>query len=170
VTADLPEAVRELLDGTALAAKVGTTLLLITSGRDGFPHLAVLSVGEVLATAKDELCLAIHAGSRTVAALREHKQALLATVVDGALYRHRLAVRVSSEVDTADGERDALFVADVLEVTEDRVPYARLTHGLEYELLDPSAVLPLWTQKVGQMEHAAMAASGPRQTGVGPVE
>jgi hypothetical protein len=44
----MPDGVLRLLDGDDLHERIGLALLLVTNGRDGFPHLAVISMGEVL--------------------------------------------------------------------------------------------------------------------------
>lgn len=147
--ADLPAPVRELLDGTELAERIGPTLLLVTSGADGTPHLAVLSVGEVLATGGAELRIALRAGSGSTAALLRTGRGLLATVAGGALFRLHLSVVTADEAVMSTGEHVALFAVTVRDVSEDRVPYARLLHGIEFEVPDVRGVLGSWTEKLG---------------------
>jgi hypothetical protein len=45
----LPDSLRQLLDGSDLASREGLTFLLLTTDDAGWPHLAMLSVGEVVA-------------------------------------------------------------------------------------------------------------------------
>lgn len=45
--ASLPEEVSELLDGHDLPALEGLTILLLTASAEGWPQVAMLSVGEV---------------------------------------------------------------------------------------------------------------------------
>jgi hypothetical protein len=153
----LPEAVSTLLDGSALASKVSTTVLLATAGPDGWPRLAMLSPGEVLVTDPRSVRLALHATSRTCQALRETGRGLLSVVVDGAAYRVRVRAR-AVPVPAVAGS-DELFVADVEEVVEDRVPYARLTHGIGYELEDVPGTLLRWEAKLARLSSLDTPAS-----------
>ena len=45
----IPEEIRSLFSGEGLAAREGLTFLFLTITADGWPHLAMLSVGELLA-------------------------------------------------------------------------------------------------------------------------
>lgn len=47
---ELPAGVRELLDGSAIEAATGATVLLLAVDDTGWPRVAMLSAGEVLAT------------------------------------------------------------------------------------------------------------------------
>lgn len=149
--ARLPGPVRELLDGAGLADRIGPTLLLVTTGDDGMPHLAVLSVGEVLATGGAEVRIALRRDSGSSEALRRTRLGLLVTVVDGALFRVQLSVSAAHDAAMASGERVALFAAEVRHVSEDRVHYARLLHGIEYELPEAGPVLDNWEEKLAML-------------------
>jgi hypothetical protein len=145
----LPPAVRAVLDGSALGDKVSTTVLLATTGEDGWPHLAMLSPGELLAPDSTSVRIALHATSGTCRALRGGGRALLSLVADSAAFRIRLSVRHVGR-PPIEGS-DELFVASVEEVTEDRVPYARVTHGIEYELTDVEGTLVRWEAKLERL-------------------
>src|SRR5437879_1823536 len=58
----LPDVVRELLDGRDPAGRVGFTILLLTTSGEGWPQVAMLSVGEVLAVDERRVRLALWAG------------------------------------------------------------------------------------------------------------
>jgi hypothetical protein len=107
----------------------------------------VLSVGEVLATGPRELRLAVHAGSRTAAALRQGS-ALLAVVLPSGLHRIGLRVVSAASGRLPGGGREELFVAEVIDVAPDSVPHARVTHGVRYALDDPEAAVSVWTDKL----------------------
>ena len=143
----LPAPLMALLDGRALADKVGTTIQLTAVAEDGWPRQALLSVGEVVAVGTDRLRLALYANSRTTRAMATAGRALLTVVVDEVLYK--AAVTVTRRA--ADTSPLAQFDATVVAVDADRVPYARLRHGIEYELLDPVPVLTRWQAQVRQL-------------------
>jgi hypothetical protein len=135
---------RLLLDGGDVTDHVGQTLLLVSTGDDGWPHVAMLSVGEVVAVSATDLRLALYPGSGTTAAVRASGQALIMAVVDGV--PHKVTVRCT-ELPT-DGSRLAAFDAHVVRSVRDEVPYARVLHGIEYELVDPGPVVERWYDQV----------------------
>jgi flavin reductase (DIM6/NTAB) family NADH-FMN oxidoreductase RutF len=157
VTAERPETVpsgvRRLLDGTGLAEKVGTTLLLVTVGDDDWPHIAMLSPGEVLVTEDDGLALALHASSGTCRNLRRDGRALVSVVAEGVAYRIRIRAQHVPEPPLPGA--DALFTAGVERIDEDRVGYARVLHGTTYELVDEERTVERWTAKLDRLRALA---------------
>ena len=139
-----------LLDGTDLEARAGLTLELITVDADGWPRVALLSVGEVLATGQRSMRFALWPGSRTTANLERSARALLAFVHDGAAHRARLEARRGADVLVA-GDTRAIFDAPVVSVARDEVPYARLRTGITHELVDPVQVLARWQATVAAL-------------------
>lgn len=136
-----------LLDGTDLQARVGLTLELITVDADGWPRVALLSAGEVLAATSSALALALWPGSRTTANLERSARGLLAFVHDGAAFRLGLQARRVDDLHVA-GELRAAFDAPVVSVARDEVPYARLRDGITHELVDPARTLARWRATV----------------------
>jgi len=136
-----------LLDGTHLDAHVGFTLELITVDADGWPRVALLSMGEVVAIGDAALALALWPRSRTTANLERTTHGLLAFVHGGAAHRLGLQARRGSDLLVA-GERRAAFDARVVSATRDEVPYARLRHGIVHELVDPAQALARWRATV----------------------
>ncbi|TDE00663.1 hypothetical protein [Jiangella asiatica] len=147
----LPSPVAALLDGTDLAGRVGHTISLTTAGDDGWPRLALLSVGEVLSVTGTDLRLALYAGSGTTAALAGSGRALLNLVLDGTSYKIRARVR---RIDRG-GEPLAFFHGHVEAVDEDRVGYAELVSGITYRLADPAAVVERWSWQVQKLREVA---------------
>jgi hypothetical protein len=139
-----------LLDGTDLQARAGLTLELITVDADGWPRVALLSVGEVLATGEGSLRLALWPGSRTTANLERSARALLAFVLDGTAHRVRLEARRCADL-LVGGDARAIFDAPVVSVARDEVPYARLGTGITHELVDPQQTLARWRATVAAL-------------------
>ena len=144
---EMPANVTSLFDGSQLPTKVGATALLATTTADGWPHLAMLSVGEIFAPNSTTLRLALHAESGTTHAIEETGQALLLVVVDQVATRVRMRVR-PAHATREDNGKTAYFFADVVDVVEDRAAYARLVSGITYELLDPDATVAMWREKL----------------------
>lgn len=152
-TSELPGGVRTLLDGERLEERVGSTLLLTVADEEGWPRIALLSVGEVLATAPDELLLYLYPRSRTTQALTLRGRAVLLVVLGGAAVRVQLTARRLP--DGTAGLSGAVFKADVVAVEEDRVGYAELRHGIEFVLPDEGPVLARWREQVAGLRRAA---------------
>lgn len=144
----LPGPVAALVDGAELTAKVGQTISLISVDGQGWPRLALLSIGEVYSRSGTDIRLGLHAGSGTTAALTDSGRALLNTVLGGVNYRIRVQVR---RLDTEPGPL-AFFVGDIVSVDEDRVPYAELTSGITYRLNNQEAVVERWSRQLAQLQ------------------
>ncbi|MBI3976543.1 MAG: pyridoxamine 5'-phosphate oxidase family protein [Chloroflexi bacterium] len=143
----LPDSIVEILDGTSLAAKEGETFLLMTAAETGWPHLALLSVGEIVATSARELRLALWPGTGTTANLTRTGKATLAFVHDGAAYTIRLATRGLGDV--AVGKQTLVcFAAQVVDVVAHVADYADLTGGITFRLKRPDAIVPRWERTI----------------------
>ena len=123
---------------------------------DGWPHLAMLSVGEVLATGPRELRLALWRSSTATANLTRAGQATLALVHDGTGYYLRCSARRGPDLELEQSGPLAYFVARVEDVLEDNVGYAVLESGIQYRLARPEQVLPRWREAI-----AALRTAGP---------
>jgi len=145
-SSELPEAVQHLLDGTGLADKIGTTLQLVVSDDEGWPRVASLSVGEVLATGAETILLTMYDSSRTTRALTERARGLLVLVDEGAIVKVELEASVAG---SAEGR--TIFRCRVAGVERDEVAYARVTHGIEFELLDGAAATARWAKQLDQL-------------------
>lgn len=139
----LPQNVSAFLDGTSLQSKVGETILLVAADADGWPRMALLSVGEVLAVPPTEVALALYAASRTTKALMGTGRGLLLVVADGTTYKIQL------EVEPIRSEGPLLLVrGEIVRVDEDRVSYAQTVSGVRYELDDEASVMQRWEQQI----------------------
>ena len=148
---DLSPELREILDGEELAGREGMTFLLITAAGDGWPHVAMLSVGEVLARDERQLRFALWPGSQTTENLtRERETAVLMIVHAGSVYYLRLRCHRLADAKVK-GMPRALFSAQVEEVLQDVVDYAVITNGIRFRLKKPKEVLEVWTDSVRVM-------------------
>ena len=150
-TPGLPQSLARLLDGNGLDHKVGETFLLITVSSDGWPHVAMLSVGEIIALTPTSLAMALWRGTTTGSNLARDGKALLVVVLDGAghyiemttEYRRTMAVH-GSELDR--------YACEVSRVLVDEVDYARLTSGIVFELPDQERVVSHWRETVATLK------------------
>lgn len=150
----LPDEPMALLDGTDLESRHNLVFELLTVSDEGWPHVALLSVGEILAPTPDRLMLALWSGSTTTGNLNSSGRAVLQTYHGGAAYRIRLACRAVAHAP-AEASRLAVFDCHVDEVRRDAVAYATLISGPLIELLDPEAVVERWAQTVAMLREAA---------------
>ena len=146
----LPDDVRALLDGEDLEARVGLTVELVTVDADGWPRVALLSAGEIVAIGAERLRLALWPASRSAANLERSGRALLALVWEGAAHRVGNEAARGPDIEVA-GEARAAFDARVRSVARDEVPYARLRTGITFELPERAPVLARWAAMVAAM-------------------
>ena len=150
----LPAELAELLDGTHVGERTDQVFELLTVSDAGWPHIALLSVGEVVTLDEDTLGLALWPTSTTSDNLRRSGRGVLQLYHDGAAYRVRLAVRALGD-EEAPGGRLALFAAKVERVVRDAVNYARLSSGPTIELADSERVLARWRTQLETLRRAA---------------
>ena len=147
---------RELLDGEELSAKEGTTLLLLTATSAGWPHVAMLSVGELLAISATQLRAALWPASTATCNLTSTGQATIALVYKGVAYYLRCRARRGPDLEVPSSEAGlAFFDLELEEVLEDVVPYAELTSGVTFRLVDSSESIARWEERI-----AALRAAG----------
>jgi len=145
--ADIPRPLMQRLDGESLEHKVGDTFLLISVGETGWPHVAMLSVGEVLAISERRLRLALWPGSHTTLNLRRTGLATLMAVVPPTTYYLRLRSEPLPDIRVGTSQR-AVFEAVPTEVLDDSVAYAEVTSGIRFTLADRDRSVADWQATV----------------------
>lgn len=157
VGSHLPEPVHRLLDGAAVddQADANPTFLLVTTGGDGWPHVAMLSVGEILARDLSHLRAALWLHSTTTRNLERAGQALLVVVASPNAYYVRLAAERGADLDLGADGRLACFALRVEDVLEDAADYAALTSGITFRLNRPDAVVPRWQHTIDALRAVA---------------
>lgn len=139
----VPEAVSRCLQDEP-ERQVGLTILVLSELEEGWPHLAMVSVGELVVAADGRLALALWPTSTCAANLARTGRATLALVADGAAFS--LRCHVADEFPITAGEDPAMrgFVLRVTAATADAAPYADLLGGVTYRLHDVPATLARW--------------------------
>jgi|SRR5438105_2405636 len=140
----LPSHLAPLFDGADLEHRIGLTFLLLTTDEAGWPHMAMLSVGELLLQNERTLRAALWLNSTASRNLTRDGRALLAIVADGAGYYVRLTARPRDDLDLGADGRLAAFELSVEDVLEDAVTYATLTSGITFQLHEREQVLQRW--------------------------
>jgi hypothetical protein len=139
----VPEPVRRCLQDEP-ERQVGLTILVLSELEAGWPHLAMVSVGELVVAADGRLALALWPTSTCAANLARTGRATLAMVADGLAFS--LRCHVEDELPITAGEDPAMrgFVLRVIAAIEDAAPYADLISGVTYRLHDAQATLARW--------------------------
>ena len=150
----LPETVRHLLDGSDLANREGLTFLLLTNDEQNWPQVAMLSVGEVVASDARTLRAALWLRSSSAENLTRTGKATLVVIANGSGYYIRLDARRGDDLNLGSEGRLAYFVLGVQDVQEDSTEYATLTSGVTFKLKDPDMVVPHWQQTVQALRGA----------------
>lgn len=154
---ELPPAIRRQLDGSDLERAPGLTVLLLTVDETGWPRVAMLSAGEVLAVGPREIGVALWPDGTSAANLARAGRTTLALVHAGSGWYVRCTAAREADLRLAGERRLAAFVLGVEEVLEDAVPDAELITGIEFELADPERALAGWRAVVDALRRAAMA-------------
>ena len=145
----LPSEIVDLLGGTELDKAVGFTVQLLTADPAGWPRMALLSAGEILALDAATVRMALWPQSRTTANMTRSGQATLAFVFVGTAYTARAQARCAPDL-TGPPTR-AVFDCQILELRRDDVPYASLTSGVTFSLLDPVPTVARWRSTIQQL-------------------
>lgn len=142
-----PAGLLRLLDGHDLEARVGIIVQLMTVDDDGWPHVALLSAGEVVFQPPDRALLALWPQSSTSGNLIARRLALLCVAFEGAWWLARLEVVTTGPL--ADLQEPRLGVlARLVHLRADTVPYAQLDGSLHFQLTDPSEVVSRWRRTI----------------------
>lgn len=155
IGADLPAGVLELLDGDDLPDKHGLTFLLLTVTEDGWPHVAMLSVGELLAVSPKRLRAALWPESTATRNLAASGRATIALVHGGAGYYLRCEARRGPDLELESSPAGlAFFELEIHDILEDTVPYATLTSGTTFVLADPGESMARWEDRITALRTA----------------
>jgi hypothetical protein len=147
----ISEELFRFLDGNHLEDKTREAMMLLSVSEDGWPHAAMVSVGEMVALNQEELRIALWPKTHTVANLKRTKQATLVAVHKGKVHYVRLAIKPLPALKDAKHNRER-FQAKVVSVKEDTAKYAKITSGIRFALYDPESVVRRWTETVSELK------------------
>jgi hypothetical protein len=147
----LPPQVARLLDGADLQERVGLTFLLSTTDESGWPHMAMLSVGELVAIDSLTLRAALWLQSSTSTNLTRTERGLLSFVAEHKAYSVRITAVRGPDLELGEHGQLAQFTLQVQQVVEDAADYAELVSGVTFRLLQPEQVIPRWERTVAAL-------------------
>ncbi|GEL26695.1 hypothetical protein PSU4_56490 [Pseudonocardia sulfidoxydans NBRC 16205] len=117
----------------------GFTLALLTVADGGWPHQALISIGEVVVLDDARLRLATWPTSTTTRNMTATGRCALVAVVDGDVVTVRLTLTPRGKVADL-----TTFDAHVVEVRSDTTPYATVETGIRFRLTDPAQAMARW--------------------------
>lgn len=142
--AELPKAVRVFLNGKDLERKQRDAMLLSTVTSEGFPHVAMISAGELVAISSSRVKLLVWKGTTSAKNMIQNHKATVTLVVEGKAYYIKFWLK--KEAPVLSGYE--LFTGEVAAVKEDHAKYAVLTSGIQFQLHDSKQVLSRWKQSI----------------------
>ncbi|MFD1135449.1 pyridoxamine 5'-phosphate oxidase family protein [Paenibacillus urinalis] len=146
----IPAPLLKLLDGEHLPSKQTEAFMLQTVTEDGWPHTAMISVGEIVAIDAYTLRLALWCGTTTSHNMLRSGKAELVIVYAERVYYLKMAVKPLAPLRSAKHERDR-FTAHIHALKIDQAKYAHIEAGIRVQLIDPDSVVTRWMETVEEL-------------------
>lgn len=140
----------ELLDGNRLSAKQQEAMMLLTVSEDGWPHIAMISVGEIVALSPEVLRLGLWPGTATTGNILRTNKATLCVFYAGTAFYSRLELTPLEALPEAKHPRQR-FEARVVSSKADTAQYADILGGVQIALHDPPGVIARWEETVADL-------------------
>lgn len=147
----LDAALLEWFSGSNLESKQHEAMQLLTVTDGQWPHLAMVSMGEVVAMSPSRLRLALWQGTQTSMNMMETGKATLIAVHGQRLLHVRLEVRLLPELADAVQPRDR-YECNILHIRVDQAPYAEITSGITFQLKDTNEALTRWAAAIEDLK------------------
>jgi hypothetical protein len=141
----LPEWLQQF-DGRLGDGALSRGAILATTGGEGWPHLAYLSAGEILAQ-HGGISIALWPNSRTAANIARDGRAILHVVAEGRVWEARLSLKPRSE----DSDGPAIFDGAILETRDHPAPYASVEGLVVFRLHDEAATRARWQAQLERL-------------------
>jgi hypothetical protein len=144
---EMPEEIFDLLNGKELVDKQHEAMMLLTISEEGWPHTAMISVGEIVAVSRKELRIGLWPDTSTTAnVIRTHK-ATLVLFWKGKAHYIRLSLERLKELPNIQYKR-VRFHAQIVEAREDMAKYAEIRSGIKIDLKNPKEVVERWSETI----------------------
>lgn len=144
---ELSTDVYELLNGQDLTEKQHEAMMLLTVSEDGWPHTAMISVGEIVAMNPQNLRIGLWKSTSTTANIIRTNKATLVLFYKGKAHYIRLSLERIEELHDARYPRER-FSATIISAREDVAKYADITSGIKIELKDAKEVVERWSHTI----------------------
>lgn len=137
----------EFLNGKNLSDKRREAMMLLTVTKDGWPHTAMISVGEIVAVNREELRIGLWQDTKTSKNIVRTKQAALNFFYNGKAIYIELSLKKLDPLQNTEYPRDR-FSAKIISFREDMAKYADIISGVQIELKMPEEVISRWQRTV----------------------
>lgn len=97
---EMSNVVYELLNGQDLMHKQHEAMMLLTAGEDGWPHTAMISVGEIIAINRKELRIGLWPNTSTTTNIIRTSKATLVLIYKGKAHYIRFSLKRLEELPT----------------------------------------------------------------------
>jgi len=145
----LPPPLIEFFNGKNVSDKQHEAILLLSVDEEQWPHVAMISVGEIVAINESELRLSLWPNTVTSTNLNRTGQATIVVFLEAVAYYVKLSVQEQS-ISDARHERQG-FVATVASIRADVAKYADIISGVRIQLKEPEPVIQRWTETIEDM-------------------
>jgi hypothetical protein len=145
--ARVPEA---LVEELAQDDNEGFTMSLLSVRPDGWPHQALLSVGEVVMLEPGTVRVGLWPEGTAAVNLARRGQATLCAIANKTAYAVALELTGRGRVGLDSGDLE-VFDGAVMDARTSVAPYADLLHGPEFRLHDPNATIARWRDTRGAL-------------------
>jgi len=149
---EIPPAIVTLLADDAFADWVGVNdtwlaILVLSTSHDEWPHLEMVSLGEIVAVNSRALRLALSPASTAATNVWRQQRTTLALVHNGSAFHLRCTARRGADIVLpGDVGQLACFGLRVEDVAEDVAPHATLTSGVTFRLKDADSTAQRWRE------------------------
>ncbi|SDA16355.1 hypothetical protein SAMN05216315_107102 [Nitrosospira sp. Nsp18] len=148
---DIPHEISIYLNGEDLATK-NVALQLFTVDSDGWPHVALLSAGEILVLPDGHIRLIIFPSAGTATNMAHDGRSTLTMPLDRGMCEIRMKMRKLGESKAA-GVALAIFEGQVQRIHKHLSRYADVESGLTFSLHEPEAVLARWYRQIAVLRN-----------------
>ncbi|MEB8061325.1 hypothetical protein [Staphylococcus xylosus] len=139
----LTDDLQDLLNGKQLAQKQHIAMILQSITSEGYPHSAMVSVGEVIALDSEHLRIALWPQTQTSISLAEKRKSNLIIIYNNMVSYLELDITLLPSLDNEVYERTR-FEATIKSIRQDVAKYADITSGITVEMHEPEQVLNRW--------------------------
>ncbi|WP_436951042.1 pyridoxamine 5'-phosphate oxidase family protein [Staphylococcus shinii] len=146
----LTDDLKDLLNGKQLAQKQHIAMILQSITSEGYPHSAMVSVGEVIALDSEHLRIALWPQTQTTLSLAKKGKANLVIIYNNMVNYLELDITVLPSPDNEIYERTRLE-ATIKSIRQDIAKYADITSGITVEMHEPKQVLKRWNVVLNEL-------------------
>jgi len=136
----------QFFNGKNVSDKQHEAILLLSIDDEQWPHVAMISVGEIVALNESELRLSLWRNSVTSTNIIRTGLATIVVILEGVAYYIKLSAQAQSISDERQG-----FVATIASIREDVAKYADIISGVRIQLKEPEPVIQRWKETIEDM-------------------